>query len=234
LGEVRDLDSEVIPGGNGPTSANRKQLRINILLGQIASSIGLRKFLESGEKNTIYIPIFIRSANALRKILKLSTNKGKLFVLNCIVEPVMIPVFIPFVLITNNMNIDITAILELERSKLGHFANKSTISDLIHLQRLMVHCVHPHKIGSRGGHSHCLASPHANTKPKNDIRSEMVKIHLKVPKSGNNSPIKGEVKSSSKQVAKNHHFVGTRCGNSFRARGSALLFLNVSRDHKLC
>jgi hypothetical protein len=82
-------------------------------------------------------------------------------------------------------------------------------------------------------HTHCLASPHVNTKLKNSIRSEMVKIHPKVLKNGDDSPIKGEAKSSDEQITKTHHFIGTRCGNSFRARGSAFPFLNVSRGHKL-
>jgi hypothetical protein len=80
----------------------------------------------------IYVSILIGGTNALGQILKLSTNKGKFFMFDYVVEPVMIPVFIPFVIVANNRHIDITAILEVERSKLHFFVNKGTISDSIH------------------------------------------------------------------------------------------------------
>lgn len=64
----------------------------------------------------------------------MNTDKGKFFILNYVVKPVMILVFIPLVLVVDNMHIDITAILEIERSKLGLFANKGTISKTLLLK----------------------------------------------------------------------------------------------------
>jgi hypothetical protein len=106
-------------------------------------SIGLRKFLESSEEKTIQVAIFVSSANALWQILKLSTNKG-----NRMVEPVIITVFVPFVLVADNRHIKITTILKIDRSKLSFFANKGTISDPIHFYRLMMHGVHSQELAA--------------------------------------------------------------------------------------
>jgi hypothetical protein len=57
----------------------------------------------------------------------LSTDERELFVLNGVVKLVMIPVFIPLVLVANNRNLSVAVIFEVERSKLHFFANQSTI-----------------------------------------------------------------------------------------------------------
>jgi hypothetical protein len=57
----------------------------------------------------------------------LSTDERELFVLNGVVKLVMIPVFIPLVLVANNRNLSVAAIFEVERSKLHFFANQCTI-----------------------------------------------------------------------------------------------------------
>jgi hypothetical protein len=63
----------------------------------------------------ISIAILIGSTYTLRQILKLSADKGKLFILNGVVKPVMIPIFIPLILIANNWNFSVTTIFpELE------------------------------------------------------------------------------------------------------------------------
>jgi hypothetical protein len=71
--------------------------------------------LEISEEKMISIAILIGSTYALRQILKLSADKGKLFILNGVVKPVMIPIFIPLILIANNWNFSVTTIFpELE------------------------------------------------------------------------------------------------------------------------
>jgi hypothetical protein len=71
--------------------------------------------LEISEEKMISIAILIGSTYTLRQILKLSADKGKLFILNGVVKPVMIPIFIPLILIANNWNFSVTTIFpELE------------------------------------------------------------------------------------------------------------------------
>lgn len=89
--------------------------------------IGIRPLLESSEEKTIRVTILICNFNALRWIFKLSTDERELFVLNAVVKLVMIPVFIPLVLVANNRNLSVAAIFEVERSKLHFFANQCTI-----------------------------------------------------------------------------------------------------------
>jgi hypothetical protein len=63
--------------------------------------------LESNEKKTVCISIFVGSANALRQILKLCANKRELFIINSIVKPIVIPVLILLILVANNKNIGV-------------------------------------------------------------------------------------------------------------------------------
>jgi hypothetical protein len=59
----------------------------------------------------------------------------------------------------------------------------------------------------------------------------MMDIHPKVAKNRDNDSIEQEAKSSCEQVMKDYHFVGMRCRNSFKARGSTLPFLSITGGH---
>jgi hypothetical protein len=56
----------------------------------------------------------------------------------------------------------------------------------------MMNCMSSNKVSSSGSHTHCLEGAHVHAEPKNDIRSEMMKIHQKVVENGDNSTIKRE------------------------------------------
>jgi hypothetical protein len=53
----------------------------------------------------------------------LCAHKRELFVINGVIKPVMVPVFIPLILVGSDRNIGVSTILEVQRGKLGLFAN---------------------------------------------------------------------------------------------------------------
>jgi hypothetical protein len=95
----------------------------------------------------------------------LGAKEMELFIINSVIEPVMIPVIILLILVRNNRNISVTMILEVHRGKLGLFVNKNTINTF-NLQRLMMNGVYPDEIGSSGTHRHHLIGPHIHAKPR--------------------------------------------------------------------
>jgi hypothetical protein len=119
----------------------------------------------------IRISIFVSSANTLGHGIKLCAHKRELFVINSTINPIMVPVFIPLVLVGNDRNISVTTILEIQRGKLGLFAKKcTTINKMFYLQRLVMHSMNYDKVHSGRTHRYCLAGPHITTKLKNGIR----------------------------------------------------------------
>jgi NADH:ubiquinone oxidoreductase subunit K len=95
----------------------------------------------------------------------LGAKERELFIINSVIEPVMIPVIILLILVRNKRNISVTMILEVQRGKLGLFANKNTINTF-NLQRLMMNGVYLDEIGSSGTHKHHLTGPHIHAKPR--------------------------------------------------------------------
>jgi hypothetical protein len=164
----------------------------------VAGSIGLCQLLESSEEKTIHIPIFVSSANTIGQGLKLCAHKRELIVVNTKIKPIMVPVFIPLVLVGDDRNISVTTILKVQRGKLGLFANKCTINKTFYLQRLVMNNMDSDNVCRGRTHRHCLSGPHINTKSKNGIRGEVMKTHPETPKNGDDSSVERKMKSSSK------------------------------------
>jgi hypothetical protein len=76
------------------------------------------------------------------------------------IKPVMVPVILSLVLVTNNRYLHIVAILEVQQGEPSFFTDKNTIYEPLEFQRLMMNSVNPNVVGHTRRNAHRLRTPH--------------------------------------------------------------------------